>query len=251
MKRWKEFRFEYLRTAAVFLLLCAMACTLIWALPAQVHADYTEPYMKRMEELGLLQGDADGDLRPGDPITRAEFVTIINRAFGYRSAGGHPFRDVPGTAWYAEDVDIGYTEGYITGTSPTAFSPNLSITREEAAFILAKNLMMEPAVGENTSFADGRSISTWSRGMVSAAAENNLISGYPDGTFRPDAPVSRAEAVKILNHALDRRAGERAAALPFTDVEKGHWACDEIREAAVSHIYRKSGEGETWLTYER
>jgi len=132
MKRWKEFRFEYLRTAAVFLLLCAMACTLIWALPAQVHADYTEPYMKRMEELGLLQGDADGDLRPGDPITRAEFVTIINRAFGYRSAGGHPFRDVPGTAWYAEDVDIGYTEGYITGTSPTAFSPNLSITREEA-----------------------------------------------------------------------------------------------------------------------
>ena len=202
MKRWKEFRFEYLRTATVFLLLCAMACTLIWALPAQVHADYTEPYMKRMEELGLLQGDADGDLRPGDPITRAEFVTIINRAFGYRSAGGHPFRDVPGTAWYAEDVDIGYTEGYITGTSPTAFSPNLSITREEAAFILAKNLMMEPAVGENTSFADGRSISTWSRGMVSAAAENNLISGYPDGTFRPQKSITRGEAAVILLNAV-------------------------------------------------
>lgn len=202
MKRWKEFRFEYLRTAAVFLLLCAMACTLIWALPAQVHADYTEPYMKRMEELGLLQGDADGDLRPGDPITRAEFVTIINRAFGYRSAGGHPFRDVPGTAWYAEDVDIGYTEGYITGTSPTAFSPNLSITREEAAFILAKNLMMEPAVGENTSFADGRSISTWSRGMVSAAAENNLISGYPDGTFRPQKSITRGAAAVILLNAV-------------------------------------------------
>ena len=202
MKRWKEFRFEYLRTAAVFLLLCAMACTLIWALPAQVHADYTEPYMKRMEELGLLQGDADGDLRPGDPITRAEFVTIINRAFGYRSAGGHPFRDVPGTAWYAEDVDIGYTEGYITGTSPTAFSPNLSITREEAAFILAKKLMMEPAVGENTSFADGRSISTWSRGMVSAAAENNLISGYPDGTFRPQKSITRGEAAVILLNAV-------------------------------------------------
>lgn len=202
MKRWKEFRFEYLRTAAVFLLLCAMACTLIWALPAQVHADYTEPYMKRMEELGLLQGDADGDLRPGDPITRAEFVTIINRAFGYRSAGGHPFRDVPGTAWYAEDVDIGYTEGYITGTSPTAFSPNLSITREEAAFILAKNLMMEPAVGVNTSFADGRSISTWSRGMVSAAAENNLISGYPDGTFRPQKSITRGEAAVILLNAV-------------------------------------------------
>ena len=60
MKRWKEFRFEYLRTAAVFLLLCAMACTLIWALPAQVHADYTEPYMKRMEELDCFRGMQTG-----------------------------------------------------------------------------------------------------------------------------------------------------------------------------------------------
>ena len=91
----------------------------------------------------------------------------------------------------------------------------------------------------------------WAAEVVSFAAEEGWVSGYPDGTFRPDAPVSRAEAVKILNHALDRRAGERAAALPFTDVEKSHWACDEIREAAVSHTYRKSGEGETWLTYER
>ena len=232
MKRWKEFRFEYLRTAAVFLLLCAMACTLIWALPAQVHADYTEPYMKRMEELGLLQGDADGDLRPGDPITRAEFVTIINRAFGYRSAGGHPFRDVPGTAWYAEDVDIGYTEGYITGTSPTAFSPNLSITREEAAFILAKNLMMEPAVGENTSFADGRSISTWSRGMVSAAAENNLISGYPDGTFAHMKSLTRAEAVTIMNKVLERAKTD--GEMKFTDVEAEHWAYDDIITASTN-----------------
>ena len=91
----------------------------------------------------------------------------------------------------------------------------------------------------------------WYAPFAADLKQDGAVSGYEDGTFRPEQPVSRAEAVKILNHALDRRAGERAAALPFTDVEKGHWACDEIREAAVSHIYRKSGEGETWLTYER
>ena len=63
--------------------------------------------------------------------------------------------------------------------------------------------------------------------------------------------VGRAEAVKILNHALDRRAGERPASLPFTDVPKDHWAYDEIREAAVSHTYQKTDDGEKWLTYDR
>ena len=91
----------------------------------------------------------------------------------------------------------------------------------------------------------------WAAGVISFAAQQGWVSGYPDGTFRPDAPVGRAEAVKILNHALDRRAGERPASLPFTDVPKDHWACDEIREAAVSHTYQKTDDGEKWLTYDR
>lgn len=70
MKRWKEFRFEYLRTAAVFLLLCAMACTLIWAPPGTGPCGLYRAIYEKNGELGLLQGDADGDLRPGDPITR-------------------------------------------------------------------------------------------------------------------------------------------------------------------------------------
>ena len=83
--------------------------------------------------------------------------------------------------------------GIYYGDLPYCIFPEPEHHPEEAAFILAKNLMMEPAVGENTSFADGRSISTWSRGMVSAAAENNLISGYPDGTFRPQKSITRGE----------------------------------------------------------
>ena len=137
----------------------------------------------------------------------------------------------------------GIANGYLDGT----FRPEQPVSRAELVKLIASYFTVEGGTSPFPDVPDGH----WAAEVVSFAAEEGWVSGYPDGTFRPDAPVSRAEAVKILNHALDRRAGERAAALPFTDVEKGHWACDEIREAAVSHIYRKSGEGETWLTYER
>ena len=64
------------------------------------------------------------------------------RAVSYTHLGD-PFQDVPDSAWYAEDVDIAYTEGYISGTSKTTFSPDSSITREEAAIILTRNLMLQ------------------------------------------------------------------------------------------------------------
>ena len=137
--------------------------------------------------------------------------------------------------------------GWITGYTDGTFRPEQPVSRAELVKLIASYFTVEGGTSPFPDVPDGH----WAAEVVSFAAEEGWVSGYPDGTFRPDAPVSRAEAVKILNHALDRRAGERAAALPFTDVEKGHWACDEIREAAVSHIYRKSGEGETWLTYER
>ncbi len=149
--------------------------------------------------------------------------------------------------WYAPYVAFakryGIANGYLDGT----FRPEQPVSRAELVKLIASYFTVE---GGTSPFPDVPA-GHWAAEVVSFAAEEGWVSGYLDGTFRPDAPVSRAEAVKILNHALDRRAGERAAALPFTDVEKGHWACDEIREAAVSHTYRKSGEGETWLTYER
>ena len=92
---------------------------------------------------------------------------------------------MPDSAWYAEDVDIAYTEGYISGTSKTTFSPDSSITREEAAIILTRNLMLQPDTGENTSFTDSRELSEWSRGYIATAARYGLVNGYPDGSFRP------------------------------------------------------------------
>lgn len=184
-------------------LLLVLVFALVFQVPVQSRAEsYLDTYLERMVDLGLMQGDPSGDLRPNDSITRSEFVTIVNRAFGYNTTAGYPFVDVHNSDWFSEDVDISYTEGYITGTTPTTFSPNLSITREEAAFILAKNLMMEPSVGEDLSFTDSRDISTWSRGLVSTAARHNLISGYPDGSFAPQRAITRGEAAVLLLNAV-------------------------------------------------
>ena len=211
-------------------------------------------YLNTREHDAYIQGN-DGRFRPEDSLSRAEAVAMLARLSvdeqgnllysGTPGTGG--FSDVKRGDWYAPYVAFakryGIANGYLDGT----FRPEQPVSRAELVKLIASYFTVE---GGTSPFPDVPA-GHWAAEVVSFAAEEGWVSGYLDGTFRPDAPVSRAEAVKILNHALDRRAGERAAALPFTDVEKGHWACDEIREAAVSHTYRKSGEGETWLTYER
>ena len=163
---------------------------------------YLDPYLNKMVEWGFMRGDIDGNLNPNNGITRAEFVTIINRAFGYDQGGSTPFTDVPSTAWYAEDVGIAYHQGYITGTSANTFSPLITITREEAAVILTRNLMIQADTGEDTSFTDSRELSEWSRGYVAAAARYQLLNGYTDGSFRPQNAITRGEAAILIVNAI-------------------------------------------------
>lgn len=191
-----------LRRMGALLLLLAMLVGMLPQTVLAAAADYTQPYLNQLVNWGFMRGDIDGNLNPDNNITRAEFVTIINRAFGYETVGATPFNDVEDTDWYAEDVAIAYTAGYITGTSANTFSPLAEITREEAAVILARNLMMQPTVGENTDFTDGRDLSNWSSGLVSTAARYNLLSGYPDGSFRPQNPITRGEVAIMVTKAV-------------------------------------------------
>ncbi len=187
-----------------WLLVCALLLGLAPAveLGGAASAAYADSYMQQMVDWGFMRGDIEGNLRPDDPITRAEFVTIVNRSFGYEAMEGHPFDDVDVRDWYNDDVDISYTEGYISGTSEHTFSPGDSITREEAAVILARNLMLQPAVGEDTSFSDSRELDEWSRGYVATAARYQLLNGYEDGSFRPKNPITRGEAAILMTRAI-------------------------------------------------
>ena len=163
------------------------------------------PYAEKLLEWGVMK-DAS-DLRLDDQATRAEFVAMCNRAFGYKELGGTPFIDVPYTAWYAQDIDIAYNAGYFKGTSDNMASPEDTLTREQAAVLLARNLMLQETVGEVTAFTDGHALEDWSRGLIGAAAAEHMISGYEDGSFRPANNITRGELAAMLVRAVGNPVG--------------------------------------------
>lgn len=189
------------RWAAAVLLAVVMSVSL--AVPSAHAASSTmQPYLDKIVSWGVMRGDINGNLNPDRTITRAEFVTMINRAFGFSETGTTPFRDVDASAWFAEDVGIAYTTGYINGTTDTTFSPYSSVTREQAAVILARILMLQPTVGENTDFTDSRLLGNWSRGLIAAATDYHIVSGYADGSFRPKNAITRGAAAILIVNAI-------------------------------------------------
>lgn len=212
MSQWKTWGSSLRRRATALLLAVVMSVSL--AVPSAAAASATasastaaatstmQPYLDKIVSWGVMRGDINGNLNPERTITRAEFVTMINRAFGFSKTGTTPFRDVSATAWFAEDVGIAYTAGYINGTTATTFSPYSSVTREQAAVILARILMLQPTVGENTDFTDSRLLGNWSRGLIAAATDYHIINGYADGSFRPKNAITRGAAAILIVNAI-------------------------------------------------
>lgn len=172
-------------------------------------AHWADPYGEQMVEWGVMQPASD--LRLGATTTRAEFIAMCNRAFGFHVLGDMPFKDVPKSAWYAEDINIAYHAGYVEGTSRTTASPLALLTREEAAVILARCLRLRETVGESLGFTDSRQLSDWSRGLIGALATENIVDGLPDGSFAPKKYITRGEVAAMLVRAIGtpiKEAGE-------------------------------------------
>lgn len=201
MSRWKTWR-GLCRRAWALLLAVVLCISAVPAASAASASSTLQPYLEKVVDWGVMRGDINGNLNPERTITRAEFVTMINRAFGFSQTGTTPFRDVAPSAWFAEDVGVAYTVGYINGTTATTFSPYSSVTREQAAVILARILMLQPVVGENTDFTDSRLLGDWSRGLISAATDSHIINGYADGSFRPKNAITRGAAAVLIVNAI-------------------------------------------------
>lgn len=167
--------------------------------PAEA-AYWADPYGQQLVEWGVMRGDISGNLNLANPITRAEFVTMCNRAFGYTKLGAMPFTDVISTDWYAEDINIAYNAGYFKGTSAAGnlASPNARLTREQAAVMLARNMLLRETTGESLGFSDSRTLNEWSRGLIGAAVAEGVLTGYSDGSFRPANPITRGEVAAML-----------------------------------------------------
>ena len=196
----------------------ALAAVTLWSLlprltPEAEAAEWMEPYLETLVDWGVMRGSNTGDLNPDRVLTRAEFVTMVNRAFGYTERGATPFQDVPENAWYADDINIAYQAGYFQGTSETTAGPMGRVTREQAAVMLGRNLRMQGIPGVNSDFSDFRDMGNWSRGMVQECAEMGIIQGYSDGTFRPRNYITRGQMACFLVRALGtlvKNPGERS-----------------------------------------
>ena len=200
MNRTFRFLTSFGKRACALIVCTAMLLGLLPTIQPQAQAASSTQDMSldRLVSWGIMRGDQYGNLDPARDITRAEFASMLNRTFGYQQTGAQPFRDVVTSNWYYDDISIAYTAGYFEGTSNTTASPNSTLTREQAATLLCRNLMLQPLSGEDLAFTDSREASSWSRGYIKAAAEEGILVGDPGGTFRPRDNITRGEVAIML-----------------------------------------------------
>lgn len=148
---------------------------------------------------GYVSGYGEGIVKPDNPVTRAEFVTILNNVFGLTESSNKVFSDTT-THWAKESIDIAVTKGICQGKSSTMFDPNGHITREEAAVMVANYKQLSDwDLDKLSTYKDAYKVSTWAKNYVEATIENGYMNGYSDGTYKPKGKLTRAEAMVILN----------------------------------------------------
>jgi len=159
--------------------------------------------IKAWIEKELIEGYSDGTFRPDNNITRAEFITLINRAFGYTKEDIINFPDVSSDNWFYSEIAKAKAAGYISGYPDGTMKPNNSISRQEAAGIVVRILDLGENINAAEKFADYSKIPAWSRGYIGTVLEAKIMEGYPDGTFKAEDFITRAEAVITLERAME------------------------------------------------
>jgi len=155
-----------------------------------------------LAEAGISVGYGDGTFRPAADVSRAEIAAMIVRALGESvSASGGTFGDVADGAWYAGFVNRLAELGVVSGRTDGIFDPDGEVTRAELAAMLVRALGESPS----TSLAGFSDVpaDVWYAGFVARLAELGVTVGYGDGTFHPDAPITRAEVAAMLVRAFD------------------------------------------------
>ena len=148
-----------------------------------------------------MKGYPDGTFKPNAGVTRAEFVVMVDSAYQVPAGKyGNTPGDVSARDWFAQDVESALAAGFVSGYPDGAFRPQEEVSRQEAACMLAKLLKLDG--GGSLNFSDAGAIGSWARPSVSGLVAAGIMTGYPDGTFRPQKVISRAEAVVMINKAL-------------------------------------------------
>lgn len=149
---------------------------------------------------GAIDGYPDGTFKPQQTITRAEFATVLVKAFKLSGAEGKVFSDTAGH-WAKDYIKTAYTVGIIEGYDAEHFGPDDLITREQMAVMIIRALQLPHSTVE-LAYSDSAAVSPWAANWVSTAAQHGLMNGYADNSFKPLANASRAEAVTVIFNAL-------------------------------------------------
>lgn len=165
---------------------------------SDVGGHWAENEINKWSEKEIIVGN-EGRFEPDAEITRAETATIINRIMNYQTASENVFLDLTDD-WYKEAVLKAAADNVIIGYEGYA-RPNDPVTREEAFVMLARALRIDPSDGD-TDFTDDADISDWAKGYVYSMYQKGYISGFEDGSFRPDAHMTKAYAVKLIDNII-------------------------------------------------
>ncbi|TVX96636.1 S-layer homology domain-containing protein [Cohnella terricola] len=173
------------------------------AVPQDAQKHWASTTLQKWVESGLIKGYKDGSVKPDVPIKRSEFVALLNRALKLSDAQNNlTFGDLPTTNWAYGDFAIAVKAGYLQGTGGKAY-PNRLTTRQEAAVMIAKAFKLDSVAGEDVSvFKDADQIASWSKDAITSLATNNVLKGDTKGNLRPQAAITRAEAVVAIDAAL-------------------------------------------------
>lgn len=182
----------------------AAATIMATALPVVTYAaDYDNHWAKeaitKWSEKEVLEGYEDGTFKPNNKVTRGELAAIIVRVFGLTdTSAAEKYTDVEATKWYASDIAKVSSAGIMNDYEDGTFKPNQEATREEAAYAIAKAYKVA-AKETNVTFKDQAQISDWAEAEIASLVAGGYLNGNPDGTFRPTASLTRAEAVTMVD----------------------------------------------------
>ncbi|MCL6754155.1 S-layer homology domain-containing protein [Nostoc sp. CCCryo 231-06] len=164
-------------------------------------------FIQQLSQRGVIAGFPDGSFRPEEPVTRAQFAAMVNKAF-QKAQQRQPinFADVPSNYWASSAIGQAYTIGFLSGYPGNRFEPNQAIPRQQVLVSLANGLGYTP--GGNTEstlqyFNDASNIASYARSPVAAATEKQIVVNYPNVKFlNPTATATRAQVAAFIYQAL-------------------------------------------------
>ena len=219
------------------------------------YVDYAESveYVYSHKDLTYIVGYPDESVRPDASMTRAEAATVFYRLYDgeypafQRRMSNSTFEDVKTDYWFYKEVETLYNIGIVDGTDEHKFSPDAPVTRAEFAVMAARFANLDY---EGGNVFDDVPNGHWAYSYINAAANAGWVEGYPDGSFRPDEPINRAEVVRLVNGMINRsvtlkKLKELGVECPYSDLVEKHWSYCDLMEASIPH----SAEGWHGLSY--